>query len=101
MDIFAQETQLVRFRSLDSVHYHAGYTFDGFSMLKDKLVRRYDMNDRYRVRPKGLWQICPGGDSGEADLIWDSPGDPDAPPFVQALKRDSWCTSIEFTIIPV
>lgn len=101
MDIFAQASSPARFRSFDAIHYHARYTFDGFSTWHGLLVRRYEMNDRYQLPPRNQWLVCAEYDSGELDLVWDAFNDPDAPPFVKESSPYHGCDKVDVAVTAI
>lgn len=67
MDIFAQSSQLARFRSLDGQHAHSGYTYDGLTVWHGVPVRRYKYNSIYDFAPQSQWLACKG--AGEGELV--------------------------------
>lgn len=89
-----------RFKSLDDVHYRAGRTFDGFSMWHNRLVRRYDMNNRYQHAPNNFWYACAGGTGyyGEYLLYWDSRQDSYSPAYVPNTTEFFGCLKVDITI---
>lgn len=107
MDIFAQVSTTtnfqVRFKTLDTSHYHPGYTFDGFSMWHSRLVRRYEMNDGYQYAPDNLWYACAGGTGfyGEYQLVWDSRQDSHSPTYVKGTTGFFGCLKVDIIITAV
>lgn len=101
MDIFAQASSEVWFRSLDNVNYHSWYTFDGFSVWHNRLVRRYEMNDSYKVAPQNQWIVCEAYDNGEVSLIWDAHNDSDAPGFISQVPPGPGCTKVDLIVTPI
>lgn len=102
MDVFALASRLVHFRPLEQSHYHAGYTFDGYRVWNGRLVRRYEMNDGYKVAPQSLWVACGGYDEGEVDLTWDSARDVDSPYYQKdAPPLPPSCSRVEIIVTAV
>lgn len=103
MEALMLQSAATRFRDFDSIHFHAGYTFDGFSMWHNRLVRRWDMNRGYQEAPHSLWYACDEYDTGEMDLVWDSASDTGAPGYVQSTTKFEGlgCIRVELVITPV